>query len=167
MKNKKEKFYVTTPIYYPSGEPHLGHAYCTIAADVIARYKRLLGLDVMFLTGTDEHGQKIENEEEYRCRLGHIGIKETQPVNTRAAYSHQDDEDIPYYAAPAYFGIKLPKTEIAEDAVHHPLPVGFKSFLPVSLKLLHAFFQFFPVFVFHRSFLILKIIGTISYPFIL
>lgn len=62
MKNKIEKFYVTTPIYYPSGEPHLGHAYCTIAADVIARYKRLLGLDVMFLTGTDEHGQKIENK---------------------------------------------------------------------------------------------------------
>ena len=60
MENKK--FYVTTPIYYPSGEPHLGHAYCTIAADVVARYKRLLDFDVMFLTGTDEHGQKIENK---------------------------------------------------------------------------------------------------------
>lgn len=58
MKNKK--FYVTTPIYYPSGKPHLGTCYSTIAADVIARYRRLQGYDVMFTTGTDEHGQKIE-----------------------------------------------------------------------------------------------------------
>lgn len=56
----KKTFYITTPIYYPSGNPHLGHSYCTVAADVMARYKRLLGYDVMFLTGTDEHGQKIE-----------------------------------------------------------------------------------------------------------
>ncbi len=57
---KNEKFYVTTPIYFPSGKPHLGHGYCTIAADVTARFKRMQGYDVMFLTGTDEHGQKIE-----------------------------------------------------------------------------------------------------------
>jgi methionyl-tRNA synthetase len=57
---QRETFYITTPIYYPSGEPHIGHAYCTVAADVVARYKRLKGFDVMFLTGTDEHGQKIE-----------------------------------------------------------------------------------------------------------
>lgn len=56
----KKTFYITTPIYYPSGNPHLGHSYCTVAADVMARYKRLCGFDVMFLTGTDEHGQKIE-----------------------------------------------------------------------------------------------------------
>lgn len=56
----KKTFYITTPIYYPSGNPHLGHSYCTVATDVMARYKRLLGFDVMFLTGTDEHGQKIE-----------------------------------------------------------------------------------------------------------
>lgn len=56
----KKTFYITTPIYYPSGNPHLGHSYCTVAADVMARYKRLTGYDVMFLTGTDEHGQKIE-----------------------------------------------------------------------------------------------------------
>ena len=56
----KKTFYITTPIYYPSGNPHLGHSYCTVAADVMARYKRLVGYDVMFLTGTDEHGQKIE-----------------------------------------------------------------------------------------------------------
>lgn len=57
-----KKFYVTTPIYYPSGEPHLGHSYCSVAADVLARYHRLLGEEVFFLTGTDEHGQKIENK---------------------------------------------------------------------------------------------------------
>ena len=55
-----EKFYITTPIYYPSDKLHIGHAYCTTAADSIARFKRLTGYDVMFLTGTDEHGQKIE-----------------------------------------------------------------------------------------------------------
>ena len=56
-----KKFYITTPIYYPSGKLHIGHAYSTVAADVMARYKRLCGYDVMFLTGTDEHGQKIED----------------------------------------------------------------------------------------------------------
>lgn len=56
----KQTYYITTPIYYPSGNAHIGHSYCTVAADVMARYKRLLCYDVMFLTGTDEHGQKIE-----------------------------------------------------------------------------------------------------------
>ena len=56
----KGKFYVTTPIYYPSDNLHIGHSYCTVATDAIARYKRMQGYDVMFLTGTDEHGQKIE-----------------------------------------------------------------------------------------------------------
>ena len=55
-----ERFYVTTPIYYVNGAPHIGHAYTTIAADVLARWKRLQGYDVFFLTGTDEHGQKVE-----------------------------------------------------------------------------------------------------------
>src|SRR6266508_5960117 len=55
-----EKFYLTTPIYYVNDVPHIGHAYTTIAADVLARYKRLAGYDVFFLTGTDEHGIKIE-----------------------------------------------------------------------------------------------------------
>jgi len=57
-----KKFYITTPIYYPSGNPHIGHCYTTVACDSIARYKRMQGYDVMFLTGTDEHGQKIENK---------------------------------------------------------------------------------------------------------
>ncbi len=56
----KPKFYITTPIYYPSNKLHIGHTYCTVATDAMARYKRLQGCDVMFLTGTDEHGQKIE-----------------------------------------------------------------------------------------------------------
>lgn len=58
----KPTFYVTTPIYYPSGKLHIGNAYTTIAADVLARYKRLMGYDVFFLTGTDEHGLKIEQK---------------------------------------------------------------------------------------------------------
>ncbi len=57
----KKTYYVTTPIYYPSSKLHIGHTYTTVAADAIARYKRARGFDVMFLTGTDEHGQKIEN----------------------------------------------------------------------------------------------------------
>jgi len=57
-----KKYYITTPIYYPSGSLHIGHCYCTVAADAIARYKRLRGYDVRFLTGTDEHGQKIEEK---------------------------------------------------------------------------------------------------------
>ena len=60
--NCKGKYYITTPIYYPSAKLHIGHSYCTVATDTMARYKRLQGYDVMFLTGTDEHGQKIEDK---------------------------------------------------------------------------------------------------------
>ena len=59
---EKKSFYITTPIYYPSDKLHIGHTYCTVATDAIARYKRMRGYDVMFLTGTDEHGQKIEEK---------------------------------------------------------------------------------------------------------
>ena len=59
---EQKKFYITTPIYYPSDKLHIGHTYCTVATDAMARYKRLHGFDVMFLTGTDEHGQKIETK---------------------------------------------------------------------------------------------------------
>ncbi|MBP0990565.1 MAG: methionine--tRNA ligase [Oscillospiraceae bacterium] len=58
----RKTFYITTPIYYPSDKLHIGHSYCTVATDVMARYKRMQGYDVMFLTGTDEHGQKIEEK---------------------------------------------------------------------------------------------------------
>ena len=64
MPDSKKKFYISTPIYYPSASPHLGHAYCTTMCDVIARGKRLRGYDVFFVTGLDEHGQKIEKNAE-------------------------------------------------------------------------------------------------------
>ena len=73
MENKK--FYITTPIYYPSDKLHIGHSYCTVATDMMARYKRLTGYDVMFLTGTDEHGQKIEN------KAGEAGVTPQQFVD--------------------------------------------------------------------------------------
>ena len=57
----EQKFYISTPIYYPSADLHIGHTYCTVMADAMARYKRLQGFDVMFLTGTDEHGQKLQS----------------------------------------------------------------------------------------------------------
>ena len=72
---KKETFYVTTPIYYPSDNLHIGHAYCSVAADTLARFKKLTGHDVYFLTGTDEHGQKIEQ------RAGQAGVSPQQFVD--------------------------------------------------------------------------------------
>ncbi|GIN22950.1 methionine--tRNA ligase [Siminovitchia fordii] len=62
VKEKLKTFYLTTPIYYPSGNLHIGHAYTTVAGDALARYKRMRGFDVMYLTGTDEHGQKIQKQ---------------------------------------------------------------------------------------------------------
>ena len=56
----KNNYYITTPIYYPSAKPHMGHAYSSIVADFFARFKRIQGYNVFYLTGTDEHGQKIE-----------------------------------------------------------------------------------------------------------
>ncbi|WP_085993751.1 methionine--tRNA ligase [Oceanobacillus senegalensis] len=64
MPEDKKTFYITTPIYYPSGNLHIGHAYSTVAGDAMARYKRMRGYDVMYLTGTDEHGQKIQKKAE-------------------------------------------------------------------------------------------------------
>ena len=58
----KNKFYITTPIYYPSAEAHIGHAYCTVMCDILARYKRMRGVETYFLTGTDEHGEKIQKK---------------------------------------------------------------------------------------------------------
>ena len=79
----KKAFYITTPIYYPSGKPHIGHCYCTLACDAIARYRRMQGYDVMFLTGTDEHGLKIEQKAEQE------GITPQQYVD-RMAKQFQD-----------------------------------------------------------------------------
>ena len=63
------KFYITTPIYYPSAKPHMGHAYSSIAADVIARFKKIQGYNVFFLTGTDEHGLKIQKAAEKEKKI--------------------------------------------------------------------------------------------------
>ena len=62
MAEDKKTFYLTTPIYYPSGNLHIGHAYTTVASDAMIRYKKLQGFDTYFLTGTDEHGQKIQEK---------------------------------------------------------------------------------------------------------
>ena len=62
--NNKGTYYITTPIYYPSSDLHIGHTYCTVMADAMARFKRLQGYDVRFQTGTDEHGQKIQKKAE-------------------------------------------------------------------------------------------------------
>ena len=67
-----QKFYITTPIYYVNARPHIGHAYTTIACDTIARRQRMMGLDTYFLTGTDEHGQKIERAAQAALSLIHI-----------------------------------------------------------------------------------------------
>lgn len=63
---EQKTFYVTTPIYYPSGNMHIGHTYTTVAADTITRFKKLTGYGAYFLTGTDEHGQKIERSAKSR-----------------------------------------------------------------------------------------------------
>ena len=75
----KNKFYITTPIYYPSAEAHIGHAYCTVMCDILARYKRLRGVETFFLTGTDEHGEKIQKKAEEK------GVTPQQYVDDIAA----------------------------------------------------------------------------------
>ena len=88
----KKTFYITTPIYYPSAKLHIGHTYCTVATDAMARYKRLTGCDVMFLTGTDEHGQKIEDKAKAAelLVLFQLGVPpyccSTTPMNGRLRY---------------------------------------------------------------------------------
>ena len=91
MPNKS--FYITTPIYYPSAKLHIGHAYCTTIADAMARFKRLAGYDVFFLTGSDEHGQKIQQAAEKE------GITPIEYVDKIVAgfqaLSHRDPEGFP------------------------------------------------------------------------
>ncbi len=97
----QKKFYITTPIYYPSDKLHIGHTYCTVATDAMARYKRLQGYNVMFLTGTDEHGQKIElkatkrrchpaavRRQDRRRPQGRQGPVETDEHQLRPLYPH-------------------------------------------------------------------------------
>ncbi|MEI7817446.1 MAG: methionine--tRNA ligase, partial [Desulfuromonadales bacterium] len=90
----KPTFYVTTPIYYVNDVPHIGHAYTTVAADVLARYKRLMGFDVYFLTGSDEHGQKVEKAAttagETPLELADRVVKRFQALWERLGISHND-----------------------------------------------------------------------------
>jgi len=90
----KPTFYVTTPIYYVNDVPHIGHAYTTVAADVLARYKRLMGFDVYFLTGSDEHGQKVEKAAitagETPLELADRVVKRYQALWERLGISHND-----------------------------------------------------------------------------
>ncbi|MEK7791243.1 MAG: class I tRNA ligase family protein, partial [Deltaproteobacteria bacterium] len=87
-------FYITTPIYYVNDAPHIGHAYTTIAADVLARFHRLLSDDVFFLTGTDEHGQKIEQEakknKETPLELANRVVKKFKEIWTVLSISYDD-----------------------------------------------------------------------------
>ena len=69
MAEDKKTFYLTTPIYYPSGNLHIGHAYTTVASDAMIRYKKLQGFDTYFLTGTDEHGQKSKKKRKKQAFL--------------------------------------------------------------------------------------------------
>ena len=90
----KPTFYITTPIYYVNDVPHIGHAYTTVAADVLARYKRLMGFDVYFLTGSDEHGQKVEKAAttagETPLELADRVVKRFQSLWERLGISHND-----------------------------------------------------------------------------
>ena len=90
----KPTFYVTTPIYYVNDVPHIGHAYTTVAGDVLARYKRLMGYDVYFLTGSDEHGQKVEKAAttagETPLELADRVVKRFQALWERLGVSHND-----------------------------------------------------------------------------
>ncbi|MBA2176980.1 methionine--tRNA ligase [Halobacillus locisalis] len=92
MPEEKNTFYITTPIYYPSGNLHIGHAYTTVAGDAMARYKRLQGYEVMYLTGTDEHGQKIQRKAEEK------GVKPQEYVDEIVSGINQlwDKLDISY-----------------------------------------------------------------------
>ena len=85
MGDTKKTYYITTPIYYPSAKLHIGHTYCTSVADTIARFKRLAGYDVRFLTGSDEHGQKIQRAAEAQ------GITPLQAVNCRLRFQEAPD----------------------------------------------------------------------------
>ena len=87
-------FYLTTPLYYVNDKPHIGHAYTTILADVVARYHRMMGDDVFFLTGTDEHGQKVQEAAKKRnvSENDHVNeyVKRFKELWVRLNISHDD-----------------------------------------------------------------------------
>ncbi len=87
MSDAIENFLHTTPIYYPSDKLHIGHAYTTVAGDAMARYKRLRGYDVMYLTGTDEHGQKIERKAQEKGKTPQQFVDEIVAVSRNCGRS--------------------------------------------------------------------------------
>ena len=89
MENKKT-FYITTPIYYPSDKLHIGHSYTTVICDAIARYKRMPGYDVMYLTGTAEHGQKIEDKAAAKGVTPKESVDEIVAGIKAVSYTHLD-----------------------------------------------------------------------------
>ena len=104
------KFYITTPIFYPNGPPHIGHAYTALATDAIARFERLDGRDVFFLTGTDEHGLKMQqaaaaegmtpqaladrNSERFRAMMRALDISYDDFIRTTEPRHHRASEEI-------------------------------------------------------------------------
>ena len=91
---KGSAFYITTPIYYVNDRPHIGHTYTTVVADVVARYRRMLGQEVFFLTGTDEHGQKVERAAAKRNRspmeLADQVVERYKALWKRLSITHDD-----------------------------------------------------------------------------
>ena len=85
--SEHKTFYITTPIYYPSDKLHIGHSYTTVACDALARFKRMQGYDVMFLTGTDEHGQKIQD------KAADAGVTPKEYVDKIKKVSHNGDAE--------------------------------------------------------------------------
>ena len=104
-----ENFYITTPIYYVNDIPHIGHAYTTIACDVMARYKRMKGCEVFFLTGTDEHGQKIQQAAEKE------GITVSEDDLKEYFAANQGSED--YSDFEEYYGIGYLKMVVRNEKV--------------------------------------------------
>ena len=110
MSGKQQKFYITTPIFYPNGAPHIGHAYTALATDVIARFERLDGKDVFFLTGTDEHGLKMKqtaeaegltpqaladrNSQRFRDMMVALDVSQDDFIRTTEPRHHRSSEEI-------------------------------------------------------------------------
>ena len=92
---RHKNFYITTPIYYPSGEPHMGHAYSSILADVFARFKRNDNYKVHFLTGTDEHGLKIQKAAEKNIKVGIQFL--TKPIITQMKLLKKMEKNSPHF----------------------------------------------------------------------
>ena len=99
--NQAKTYYITTPIYYPSDNLHIGHAYTTVAADCLARFKRMQGYDVFYLTGTDEHGQKIEKvaREKQPAHAGICGCYRSQYQRSVENYCDHQTMTLSYHRA--------------------------------------------------------------------